>query len=168
MQDAITSWTARGFYFLAVILVLFPLQELFVTVWPFRFGEITWRYAALGLAANFLYRSVAGLGLAIALAYWLDQRSVLRLAGVAALLLSALILPLMATFGLDLPAIAELRGEEGTNTLIAGGIQEVKYAATFLASGLLGWGALEMSRRKDAEAERTARGSPSALRTSAG
>ena len=168
MQDGMPSWTVRGFYVLAVILVLFPLQELFVTVWPFRFAEITWRYAALGLAANFLYRSVAGLALAAALAYWLDQRSVLRLTGVAALLMAALILPLMAAFGLDLPAIAELRGEEGTNTLIAGGIQEVKYAATLLASGLLGWGALEMSRRKGLEAERIARGSPSALRTSAG
>lgn len=171
MQNAnagITAWTVRGFYVLALILVLFPLQELFVTVWPLRFGDITWRYAALGLAANFFYRTLAGLGLAIALAYWLDHRSVLRVAGALSLLVGAVLLPSMAMFALDLPAVAELRGEEGTNTLIAGAFQVIKYALTLLASGLLGWGALRMSRRKGAQGERRAPGSPSTLRTSPG
>lgn len=168
MLTEIPLWTVRGFYVLALVLVLFPLQELFVTVWPFRFGDITWRYAAFGLAANFLYRSLAGLGLAIALAHWLGHRGVLRAAGGTSLLLTAVILPLMAVFALDLPAVAELRGEAGTNSLIAGAFQEIKYALTLVASSLIGWGALRMGRRRGAEGERRAHGSPSTLRTSAG
>ena len=168
MQHDFTAWTVRGFYVLALILVLFPLQELFVTVWPFRLGDVTWRYAVFGLTANFLYRSVAGFALAIALAYWLDHSGVLRVAAVGTLLISAVILPLMAVLAIDLPAIAELRGEEGRNMLIAGGLQEIKYALTLLASSLLGWGALKTSRRRRAGNERAAYGAPSKLRTSAG
>jgi hypothetical protein len=156
----------RGLYVLAIVLMVFPLLELFTTVWPFRFGDMAWRYAAFGITANYAYRSLVGLALFMALAYWFDHPHALRYAGVLALVTAGLILPLMVAFGLDLPAVAELRGEGQRNSLVAGAFQEFKYAGTFLALSMLGLGALGTARSSlQSQSGGVTPGSPGALRT---
>lgn len=157
-------------YALAVILAWFPLLDLFTATWPFRFADLPWRYAALGVAANYLYLSLVGIALAMGVAHWREHGFVMSVAGWLCLLVAVVLVPVMFLFALDVLAIIDLRAAElARDTMLAGAIQEAKYAGTLLVMALLGWGARETRRRSARAGDRaTAPVSPGAIRRSAG
>jgi hypothetical protein len=65
-------------YSVAFLLVLFPLLDMALSVWPVRAGELAWRFGATGLFSRVLITPLLGLLLAFAVAVLLEQRRVLR------------------------------------------------------------------------------------------
>ncbi|HUF76262.1 MAG TPA: hypothetical protein VMM35_08275 [Longimicrobiales bacterium] len=146
-------------YLFALVLVLSPLVDLLSTVWPPRFGELSWRYGFFGLSAGYLHTPLLGLVLATAVAYWQEHGALLRVVGFGSVLLAGLLIPVIALWPLDFQQISALREEELRQGVIAGGIiQELKYMGACAVLALLGLGALGTA--KGLGTRRTEKASP--------
>lgn len=158
-----------GLYTLATILLVFPLVDLFAATWPFDFGDLAWRHAALGLAASYLHTPILGFALGLGIAHWRGHGRALRVAGYLGTTAAGLLLPFMVVFALDTLSVRELRPPEmRSDTLVAGMIQVLKYFAAAAAAGMLGLGSVQMaSMRRAAHRPAEAR-SPGALRGAGG
>jgi hypothetical protein len=79
-------------YAVALLLVLVPLSEMTLRVWPLRMGEPSWRFGAVGLFSNALMTPLLGLTFAGMLAFIYGHRRTIRtlsvVLGVAGLLLT--------------------------------------------------------------------------------
>lgn len=64
----------RPLYFVAFLFILFPLVDFGLNVWPLRFGDVSWRYGAVGLLSQFFITPLLGLALAWAIAEANDDR----------------------------------------------------------------------------------------------
>ena len=103
-RELIPSRTRRwtfGLYALALLLFLQPFAETASTVWPFRFGEVGWRFAAVGILYTMLPTLLFALLVAAIAAYLLGHRTALRVDGVIAMVLGVGILLLTVGFVLD-------------------------------------------------------------------
>ena len=92
---------APAIYFLAALLVVVPLSDLLLNVWPARFSDPGWRYGTVGLAGQFLHTPLLGLLLAALCARFLEQRWPLRLVGTLCVLAALLGLGAIGSFTLD-------------------------------------------------------------------
>jgi hypothetical protein len=123
-----------------------------------------WRYGFLGLGAGYLHTPLLGLVLAMAVAYWQDHATMLRLGGIAALATTAILLIAMATFGLDVLSMREVRAEDAQAGVLVGGmLQEVKYLGACLVLASLGVGLPRMAKHIAGSAPRDV-GSPGIIR----
>jgi hypothetical protein len=148
-----------GLYVFAAMLVVLPLTDLFSTAWPPRLTDLSWRYGFMGLAAGYLQTPLLGLVIALAVGYWLGHAGVLRVLGVASVLLAVVLLGVMALWPMDVMQIRALREPEAqAGVAIGGAIQELKYAAAFLALGLLGFGAIRTAGEVERGTRREAPG----------
>ena len=147
MKSHVSPLAVAALYLFAVVLMLSPLIDLMTTVWPLRFGELTWRYGFLGLAAGYVHTPLLGIVLAGAVAYWQGHPTPLRLLGFVSLVAAALLLPVMALWPLDFQQVSQLREEELRQGVIAGGIiQEMKYMGACAVLALFGLGAFSTAK----------------------
>lgn len=65
-------------YAVALMLVLIPLSEMLLRVWPLRLGEASWRFGAVGLFSNALMTPLLGLTFAGMLAFIYGHRRTIR------------------------------------------------------------------------------------------
>jgi hypothetical protein len=162
MQRDVSPWLVRGLYLLALILAVSPLVEYVSMVWPMRPGDLIWRYGALGIGAGHLPNMTVGLAALMAMSSWREHAVVFRGTAIVCLVAAALVLPVMATFALDVVQVRGLREEELRGAvLVSGALQELKYLATALALGCLGLGGMRMAGDVGA----AVRPSPGILRT---
>ena len=146
-NDPVSPWLARGLYLFGFALAMTAAIDLFTTVWPMRPSDIAWRYGFLGLTAGYLQTPTLGLALMIGTAIWARNRTVLRLAGFVALVVSLLLMVAMGLFGLDVIQMRGLRAEEMQSAVMAGGMfQELKYFIAVLVLVFLGFGALKTAK----------------------
>ena len=89
------------FYGAAALLVLFPTLETVLAVFPFRPGEVAWRYGALGLWSRATMTPLIGLVLALAAATLLGHRRVLAFLAWGSLTLALFQIGASAAFVLD-------------------------------------------------------------------
>jgi hypothetical protein len=84
-----------GAYAVALLLVLVPLSEMTLRVWPLRMAEPSWRFGAVGLFSNALMTPLLGLTFAGMLAYIYGHRVTIRtlavLLGVSGLVITGAI-----------------------------------------------------------------------------
>jgi hypothetical protein len=74
-----------GAYCIAAMMVIMPLSELALRVWPLRIGETSWRFGAAGLFSSALLLPLLGLMVAGAVAFLSGNRTLVRaLAGFTA------------------------------------------------------------------------------------
>lgn len=92
---------APSAYFMAAILVVFPLSELVITVWPLHFGTTAWRFGAAGLLSRTLMTPLLGILLAAATAMFFGHRKTLRTVGIVSLVLAVLLVAACGLFALD-------------------------------------------------------------------
>lgn len=85
----------------AVLLVVFPLIDLVVNVWPPRIGELRWRYGTTGLLSGFLLTSLLGLLVMAVTANIAGQRRLLRVLGWVGWIGGLVLLAAIALFSLD-------------------------------------------------------------------
>ncbi len=131
----------------AVLLVLLPLGDWALNVWPARPGDFHWRYGATGLLAGFTLTPLLGvLVLALAAAF-AGQRRFLRLLGWTMLLAAVLTLGAAALFALDAVQAAAEIGAESRPVLAAGATKAaVKLVLSAAWLAVLGPGALAAAR----------------------
>jgi hypothetical protein len=88
-------------YSIAFMLMLIPLSEAALSVWPMRAGTASWRYGATGLVSRALMTPLLGLAIASGAAIALDHRRMLRTLAVAAALGTLLLVSASGLFALD-------------------------------------------------------------------
>ena len=88
-------------YLLAALLVIIPLFDSTMQVWPLRLSDERWRFGAIGSLSNLLLVPMLGLLLAIAIATLTDARKVKRVVGAVCAVLAVLLSVLSVLFILD-------------------------------------------------------------------
>jgi uncharacterized membrane protein len=92
---------ARAGYLLAALLVIIPLFDATMQVWPLRLSDERWRFGAIGSLSNLLLVPMLGLLLAIAVATLSDGRRVKRVVGALCGTLALILAVLSVLFILD-------------------------------------------------------------------
>ncbi len=91
-----------AFYVVALAFVLPSLMEFLLVTFPYRGSEASWRFGAAGLFYNSVAVSpIFGLAMASMVAYFLEQRTTLRVLSGVAVFLAALLLLSFPFFILD-------------------------------------------------------------------
>jgi uncharacterized membrane protein len=92
---------ARAGYLLAALLVIIPLFDATMQVWPLRLSDERWRFGAVGSLSNLLLVPMLGLLMAIAIATLTDGRRVRRVVGALCGTLALILAVLSVLFILD-------------------------------------------------------------------
>ncbi len=98
----------KGLYPVALLLILVPLVDLSLRVFPPQFGTLQWRFASTGLLMGNLGTILLGVGLFGLVAVFADHKRLLRGVGFAALALAVVLLALLVLFALDAIQIRRL------------------------------------------------------------
>jgi hypothetical protein len=149
------SWPV---YLVAAMLVLLPVAEFVISVWPIQASVVRWRFGAVGLFSGALMVPILGIFIAYAAALLLEHRAVQRaisvLSGVMVLVL------VVAAAGFVLDAL-QMRGQVRSEALrafdaaSAMGLAKMSLAMfTMLSLSVSGWrsarvGAPEKRARKN-------------------
>ena len=72
-------WAAA--YFVALLLIVNPIVDVTIAALPFRPGEMTWRFAAIGIFAEGVMTPLLGFLFILLIATYLGHRSVVRAVG---------------------------------------------------------------------------------------
>ena len=91
----------RAFYLVAALLVVTPVMDVLTNVWPLTFGDLRWRYGAVGLLSGFLLTSLLGMALAVLTAVALRHRRVLAVLFALNVAAAVVLLAVTGLFGLD-------------------------------------------------------------------
>ncbi len=70
-----------GLYF-AILLIVLPAADFATNVWPFRFGDIQWRFGTVGLLSGFTLTPLLGIAGAVLAAALLELTAVQRVIAV--------------------------------------------------------------------------------------
>ena len=92
---------ARAGYLLAALLVITPLFDGTMQVWPLRLSDERWRFGSVGSLSNLLLVPLLGLLMAIAIATFTDGRRVKRVVGAICAVLAVVLAALSVLFILD-------------------------------------------------------------------
>jgi hypothetical protein len=139
-------------YFVALLLIVISLLDFGATVWPFRLGDVDWRYGTVGLLSGFLLTPLLGVVLVMLVATLLGSRAVVRATAVACLM--GAVLGLLALAGFLLDTLQVMRGDEELKTVatVSSGKAAFKVITGVIALAWLGWAGLKgtsVGRQRD-------------------
>jgi hypothetical protein len=136
-------YIAAPAYFVASLLILFPLLDTVLSIWPLQMGEVSWRFGAVGLFSRAVMTPLLGLLLAFAVAVLLEHRLMTRAIAVVGGLTALAIAGVSILFVLDaLQMRAQVRPEAKTAFDVASAVALGKYGLGFLLLGVFavsGW-----------------------------
>jgi len=144
----------KALYPVGALLILTAVSEPAMQIWPFRFGEVRWRFGAVGLMSGAVVGVIFGLVWIMAVAAMLDHRKTLRTAsavcGVIGLVLTAVAL----AFALDFLQVRNsvnpnYRGALDMTVLRAMAVLGLSIPAA-LGLGIGGWRSTRVSGRPHA------------------
>lgn len=143
-------------YAVGSILVILPLLQVVLLIWPPRPSELTWRFGAAGVIGNALLLPLLGTALVIYAASLLEHRRFLRMVASSSLLLSLGLLALLTLFSLDAmqlrasvnPAVTAQYDTSSANAAVS-------FLLTTLTWGWLGIGGLVASRKPKGMSDRS-------------
>lgn len=145
---SLSAWAKAGLYAFAVVLVVSPVVDVGTTVFPFRPGDLSWRYGALGIVPGYIHTPLLGLAIAFCLAIWFRHARTLRWLSILTLLAAVAFVMAMGVFALDVVQMRGMRPPEEQGLVLAGGaIQEFKYGTATLVLALLGIGGWRTAAR---------------------
>ena len=99
-------------YAVALVLILPSLMEFLLVSFPYRFGNVQWRFGAIGLLFNSVLASpIIGITVAAFAAVQLGHRNMARVTAVIALLVAVTLVVAVPFFLLD---FFQLRARFGT------------------------------------------------------
>lgn len=91
----------KALYPIGALLVLASVSEPALQIWPFRVGELRWRFGAVGLMSGAVLGVAFGLVWIMAVAALLDHRRTLRAASVVCMAMAVALSAVAVLFGLD-------------------------------------------------------------------
>ena len=137
-----------GAYAVAGLLIVIPIIEFTLRVWPLQPGTTSWRFGAIGIFSTTVITPLLGVVVGGAIAFSLEHRSVVRALGVLTLLGSILFLGFIGLFVLDAIEMRTPAQEAALFVFDVTAVQVVlKLTAVFLVAVLLGVGGWRSSRR---------------------
>lgn len=92
------TWPA---YLIASILIVIPMTDTALSVWPPRLGDVGWRFGMAGVYSRTLMTSLLGLLVFLAFAAAFEHRRLIRVLSVLSGIAAATILATMVFFALD-------------------------------------------------------------------
>lgn len=135
-------------YLVAASLVVVPLWETLLSVWPLHPETMSWRFGAAGLFSRGLLTSLLGFVLAVGLAAFLGHRRTVRLLAVLSGLGFLLLLPALVLLALDAVQLKHsVRAQAITGYELAAAGAVVKILLACLVTALVAVGGWKMSRR---------------------
>ncbi len=150
--DDVSRWLIRAAYLFGFALMFTAAFDLLSTVWPFRFGDLTWRYGFLGLGAGYLQSPAMGVVLLIGVGIWDRHPTMVRIAAVISLIAAVAIVGAMGVFALDALQVRPMTPPESQQSVLVGlVVQEIKYGIAALVYGLTGLGAMRTATKLDAQ-----------------
>jgi hypothetical protein len=147
----------KAFYLVGILALYGALSDPFIQVWPFRPGDVNWRFGAVGLFSGAMTGVVFALAWLLVVALLLSNRVVARGLAVLSLVLSPVLVLVAVAFVLDY-----LQVRAGVQPQLRGGLDAtVARALLFivlstpatLMLGLAGWRMTRVSSRARAEAQ---------------
>jgi hypothetical protein len=153
---------SRALYPVASLLILVPLVDLTLRVYPPQFGSLQWRFVTVGMMLGNFGTMLLGLGLLGLVATINGHRGMLRAIGYISLALAAMTLAVLALFTLDAVQMRTLANANAKRAYLLSSTGAV-FAGLFGAWTLfaIGRGALAVSR--PAASGRRQRTAPSPL-----
>jgi hypothetical protein len=139
----------KALYPAAAFLVLAPIVDLMLRVFPPQFGSLQWRFGTIGLMLAQFGTVLLGLGLIGLVAAFNAHTGVLRALGYVALVGAALTLAALALFALDAIQIRTLATNPQAKRALLVSSAEAMFSGLFGTFVLftIGRGALAASRR---------------------
>jgi hypothetical protein len=136
-------------YVLAALMLVLPLLEVTLSVWPLRFGQTSWRFGTLGLVSQALVTPLLGGLLLILAGLQLGHRRTVRVLAVTALLATVLLVMAVPLFVLDAVQMrGEVRPEAQRAFDLSSMLATIKLLATLVVTGLTGVGGWRITRQK--------------------
>lgn len=144
------GWAAYG---VALLLILLPILDSFLGVWPFHPEQVTWRFGAVGLFSRAVMTPVLGLLLGIVTAAAFESPAVMRLFSAFSFVGALLALAALGIFILDATQTRTQVVAEATAAFnAASGVAVIKYGLGAVLCALLGIGGWRAARpRRGAE-----------------
>ncbi len=88
-------------YLLGLLLVVLPVVDVTMSVWPIRLSDDRWRFGAVGSLSNVLLVPLIGLLIIMIAAVWSDHRRVQRVVGTLCIAVAVVLAALDVLFILD-------------------------------------------------------------------
>jgi hypothetical protein len=139
---------AWGAYGVTALLLLIPILDSLLGVWPLRLGQVTWRFGAVGMFSRALMTPLLGLLVGLVTAIYMGHRRVTRFLALLGWAGAALSLAAVGILGFD---ALQTRGQVQAEALAAFDTAAVVAVAKYLAGAvvafLLGRGGWRAGRR---------------------
>lgn len=156
---------APAVYFILGLLILVPLLDYLLNVWPVQPGELGWRYGAVGLLGQYLHTPLLGLMLLSLFAWRLKHLRTLRLVAVAGLVVSIVLVLALIGFSLDALQLRMGVDDDARQVFHIGVVRALaKLSTGAVAFGLLGLAGLRAARRLPRPGRAGAASGPNTLR----
>lgn len=153
-----------GAYFVAAVFVLTPVMDVTIAALPFRPGEMTWRFAATGIFAEGVMTALLGLFSALALAVYLEHRTVVKVLGVVSAIGCLTFLGVIGLFLIEAMQMRSVVAEEAQT-----GMAIASMGAFFKhLSGLIGTALMAMAARSELKHMGSGKGSQRDMVVAAG
>lgn len=143
-------------YAMAILMMVMPLGETLLSVWPVRAGDTAWRFGAAGLFSRALMTPLLGLVLLGILGYLLAHRRAVLATSVLAAVGALILLLAEGLFLLDAVQMrAQVRTEARLAFDLASTLAFVKIGTSMVLTALLAVGAWKMARQAGARPRAT-------------
>jgi hypothetical protein len=116
-------------YSVGALLVLTPVLDNAISVWPLRLGEVAWRFGAVGLFSRTLVSPLLGLLLLLAVSLLAEHRVFTRIIAIISLVAAAKTVIVLGLFALD---AVEMRAQIDAGALRAFDLATVSAAFRYV------------------------------------
>lgn len=135
-------------YTIAALFFLAPIVETILSIAPWRFGEVRWRFGAMGLVSRASLEPVLGLLLAFVMGWYAQHRGLLRAISIVSYLGALLLALFTGLFILDALQVRAALNDAGKNAVaIAALAGSVKFVLVMIGLIVLGACAWKAARR---------------------
>ncbi len=139
-ESRYVAWPA---YLVSLAIIVIPIVDALVSLFPWRFGNSPWRFGAVGLISNALLLPVVGLLVLFVVGWIREQRGLTRAIGIFGFVASALCVIAQVAFVLDsLQTRAQVSAEMRLSFNVASitaALKTLLAGVTFFVFGIAGW-----------------------------
>lgn len=135
-------------YAVAALMIVVPIVEVVLSVWPLRFGQTSWRFGTVGLLSQAALTPVLGAVVLFAAALALEHRRTLTVASILAIIVGIIMLALVPLFALDaIQMRAQVQSTAHRAFDLSSLLATIKLTCIFLIFLLLGIGGWKVRRQ---------------------